>query len=79
MTPERYQQVKRAFRETLAAPTTEQRLFLEHLRATDPDLHSQIIALLEADALPSSPLDSVPVGAEFRTRTRALSFTATRH
>ena len=44
----------------------------------DPSLIPDVLALLDSDAAPETPLDRPAVGTEFRLRALSLSYTATR-
>jgi len=79
VTPERYQQVKSAFRLALEFPPVQRELFLRQLCTNDPALLLLVLDLLEADSIPQTTLDRPAVGTEFRIRTVSLSYTATRH
>ncbi|MFN0103684.1 MAG: hypothetical protein ACKV2U_16555 [Bryobacteraceae bacterium] len=79
MTPERYQQVKSAFGLALELAPEQREPFLRQFCAADPTLLSQVLALLDSDNAPATPLDKPAVGSQFRLRTRSLSYTATRH
>lgn len=79
MNPERYQQVKSAFRLALDYPPDQREQFLRIHCAADPDLLAQTLTLLTNDALPATTLDRPPVGTQFRLRTLSLSYTATHH
>lgn len=79
MTPERYRQVKSAFRLALEFPLEQRESFLRHYCAAEPSLLPQVLALLAADSIPHTPLDKPAVGTEFRLRAASLSYTATRH
>lgn len=79
MTPERYQQVKSAFRLALEYPPNQREQFLHAQFVSDPELIKQTLSLLDTDALPSTSLDRPAVGTEFRLRAVSLSYTATRY
>lgn len=79
MTPERYQQVKSAFRLALEFPAEQRHRFLERFCGTDDDLLVEALALLESDNTPATALDKPAVGTQFRLRARSLSYTATPH
>jgi hypothetical protein len=79
VTPERYQQVKSAFRLALEFPPDQRELFLRQLCLDDPSLLLQVLDLLHSDSVPQTPLDKPAVGTQFRIRTVSLSYTATRH
>jgi hypothetical protein len=79
VTPERYQQVKSAFRLTLEYPADQRESLLCQLCAGDPSLIPQVLALLSSDSIPQTAIDKPAVGAQFRLRSVSLSYTATRH
>ena len=79
MTPERYQQVKDAFRRALDYPPQERKAFVCQHCVDDPSLIPEVLALLDCDAAPETTLDRPAVGTEFRLRALSLSYTATRH
>lgn len=78
MTPERYRQIKDAFRRALGLPVSEQRAFLRTAYAGDDPLIEQVQALLDADHCPATTLDRPAVGTEFRLRTATYAYTALR-
>ncbi|MBI2689127.1 MAG: hypothetical protein HYX27_22725 [Acidobacteria bacterium] len=78
MTPERYQQVKSAFRLALEFPPGQRDTLLHQLCGGDDELRIEVQDLLDNDALPSTPLDRPAVGTQFRLRAMSLSHTATR-
>lgn len=77
MTPERYQQVKSAFRLALEFPPGQRRPFLERFCGPDFDLLAEALTLLESDDAPATAIDQPAVGTQFRLRARSLSYTAT--
>lgn len=79
MTPERYQQIKAAFRLALEYPPSDRKAFVCQHCVNDPSLIPAVFELLESDAAPETPLDRPAVGTEFRLRALSLSYTATRH
>jgi len=79
VTPERYQQIKSAFRLALEFPPEQRESFARQLCAADPSLLPHVMALLNADSLPQTTLDKPAVGTQFRIRTVSLSYSATRH
>ena len=79
VTPERYQQVKSAFRFALEFPFAEREAFLRHFCADDLALLGQVLELLASDAIPQTCLDKPAVGTQFRIRAMSLSYTALRH
>lgn len=79
MTPERYQQVKSAFRLALEYPPDQRESFLRTHFSSDPELIAQTMSLIDTDALPATSLDRPAVGTQFRLRTVSMSYTATRH
>lgn len=78
MTPERYQQIKTAFRQALLLPHSEQLPFLRNIYPGDNRLIDEVRLLLEADHCPSTLLDRPAVGADFRLRTATYAYTALR-
>lgn len=78
MTPERYQQIKNAFRQALPLPHSEQIPFLRRIYPGDERLIEDVRRLLDADHCPSTPLDRPVVGTEFRLRTATYAYTALR-
>lgn len=76
MTPERYQQVKTAFRLALDLPPEERVPMLTRTCGDDAALFTQVLALLETDIDTCTAIDSPAVGQQFRLRTRSLSYTA---
>ena len=78
MTPERYQQIKTAFRLALPLPRSEQLPFLLRIYAGDECLIEEVRLLLDADHCPSTTLDRPAVGTEFRLRTATYAYTALR-
>ncbi|MBL8241915.1 MAG: hypothetical protein JNM66_31110 [Bryobacterales bacterium] len=78
MTPERYQQVKSAFRLALEYPPGQRENFLAQLCAQDAALLTQVLELLASDSTPQTTLDRPAVGTQFRLRTLSMSYTATR-
>jgi hypothetical protein len=79
VTPERYQQLKDAFRRALDYAPAERDSFLRQHCASDPTLIAEVLALLDSDSSPATSLDRPAVGTEFRIRTVSLSYTSTRH
>ena len=79
MTPQRYQQVKSAFRLALEYPPDQREQFLNTHFSSDPELLDQTLSLLKNDSLSATPLDRPAVGTQFRLRTLSLSYTATHH
>ncbi|HEU0122941.1 MAG TPA: hypothetical protein VFQ91_20605 [Bryobacteraceae bacterium] len=77
MTPERYQQVKSAFRLALEFPPDQRRIFLERFCAQDYDLLAEALTLLASDEAPATVIDTPAVSTQFRLRARSLSYTAT--
>lgn len=78
MTPERYQQVKFAFRHLLDLPPEERIPYLHAHHASDPELLSHLETLLASDSVSASPIDTPAVSTQFRLRTLSLSYTGTR-
>lgn len=78
MTPERYQQIKSAFRQALPLPHSEQLAFLRRTYPGDERLVDEVQLLLDADHCPSTTLDRPAVGTEFRLRTATYAYTALR-
>jgi len=78
VTPERYQQVKSAFRLALEFPIDEREAFLRQFCGNDLGLYGQVQELLASDAVPRTSLDKPAVGTQFRIRAMSLSYTATR-
>lgn len=79
MTPERYQQIKAAFRLALGHPLAEAATILQQAHPADPDLVDHVLNLLAADTQPFATLDRPAVGTEFRLRTFTYAYTALRH
>jgi hypothetical protein len=79
VTPERYQQVKLAFRRLLELPPEERLPHLHAHHGADPELLAQVESLLASDSAPTSPIDNPAVSTQFRLRALSLSYTATRH
>jgi len=78
VTPERYRQIKDAFRRALGLPPSEQHAFLVTTYAGDQPLIEEVQHLLDADHCPATPLDRPAVGTEFRLRTATYAYTALR-
>jgi len=57
----RWDEIKNAFHEAVEGSPTVRRALLERLRVSAPDVHAEVVSLLEADVPPSDAREPAPL------------------